>query len=193
MTETSQDGPDDAAAGRPDHLAAPMRARIRVVVDDLAFVTADAVLRPADEALNPVTPAASRLDQLAGEEFARQRRVSTPFEAGAAVVTGAGDLTASFVIHLVIRDDRSAVRPDIVRRALVSAWQRAKDWQLGTLAAPLVGAGAGQLGVEDAAALLAETFTAARASEPGAASELCIVVEHERDREIVEAVVGRGA
>ncbi len=180
MTERTDDGPDNATASRP---------AIRVVVDDLAFVTADAVLRPADETLNPVTPAASRLDQLAGQGFAKQRRVSTPFEAGAAVVTGGGDLTAPFVIHLVIRDDRSAVRPEIVRRALVSAWQRAKDWQLATLAAPLVGAGAGQLALEDAAALLAETYAASAGA--GGAGELCIVVEREADREIVEAIVRR--
>jgi len=167
------------------------RPTIRVAVDDLAFVSADAVLRPADEALNPVTPAAARLDQLAGQSFTRQRRVNTPFEAGAAVVTGGGDLTAPFVIHLVIRDEHSTVRPEIVRRALVSAWQRAKDWQLTTLAAPLVGAGAGQLAVEDAAALLAETFAAAHESEADARGELCIVLEREGDRETVEAVVRR--
>jgi len=186
MTDRSSDALDGTHASR-DPL--PMRVPIRVVVDDLAFVTADAVLRPADETLNPVTPAAARLDQLAGERFAEQRRVSTPFEAGAAVVTGSGDLAAPFVIHLVIRDEHSVVRPDIVRRALVSAWQRAKDWQLATLATPLVGAGAGQLAVEDAAALLAETFAAAHGPEEERRGELCIVLERERDREIVEAVV----
>ena len=59
---------------------------IRVVVDDLAFIEADAVLRPADAILAPVTPAVSRLDRLAGERFAEQRRVSTGLETGAAVV-----------------------------------------------------------------------------------------------------------
>lgn len=180
---------DELIVNEPDHPAA--RPTIRVVVDDLAFVAADAVLRPADELLNPVTPTAARLDQLAGEKFAQQRRVSAAFEPGAAVVTGAGDLTAPFVIHLVIRDDRTPVRPDIVRRALVSAWQRARDWQLATVAAPLVGMGAGQLGLEEAATLLAETFTAADAGE--ARGELCIVVEREGDREIVEAIARRHA
>jgi len=191
MSDRPLDGLDETDAGPRDHGHDHGRdhVAIRVVVDDLAFVTADAVLRPADETLNPVTPAASRLDQLAGERFAQQRKVSSPLEAGAAVVTGGGDLAAPFVIHLVVRDERSAVRPDIVRRALVSAWQRAKDWQLATLATPLVGAGAGQLAIEDAAALLAETFAAAYG--PGERAELCIVLERERDLEIVEAAVRR--
>jgi O-acetyl-ADP-ribose deacetylase (regulator of RNase III) len=162
---------------------------IRVVVDDLAFIQVDAVLRPADSALAPLTPEMSRLDRLAGERFAAQRRATTQLEAGAAVVTGGGDLAAPYVLHVVLRDDRSGVGRDVVRRALVSAWQRCADWALAVVATPLVGAGAGQLTVEEAATLLAETFP-----HPGAAehpSELRIVVEREDERETVEAIVRR--
>jgi O-acetyl-ADP-ribose deacetylase (regulator of RNase III) len=162
---------------------------IQVVVDDLAGLAVDAVLRPADQSLDPVTPAISRLDQRAGDRFEAQRKVTTPLEAGAAVVTGGGDLKAPFVLHVVIRDANSPVRRDIVRRALVSAWQRASDWGLGTIAAPLVGAGAGQLSVEEAAALLAETFPK-QGGEQGPA-ELRIVVEREDEREMVEAILRR--
>ena len=162
---------------------------IRVVVDDLAFIQVDAVLRPADSALAPLTPEMSRLDRLAGERFAAQRRATTQLEAGAAVVTGGGDLAAPYVLHVVLRDDRSGVGRDVVRRALVSAWQRCADWALAVVATPLVGAGAGQLTVEEAATLLAETFP-----HPGAAehpSELRIVVERDDERETVEAIVRR--
>jgi len=159
---------------------------IQVVVDDLAFVTADAVVRPADEVLNPVSPETSRLDRQAGERFAALRRVTTPLDAGAAVVTGGGDLTAPFVLHLVIRDSSHPTDRDIVRRALISAWQRAADWGLGSIAAPLVGAGAGQLSLEDAARLMVETFEAHRG-----AAELRIVLEREDDRALVEAIVQR--
>ena len=111
---------------------------IHVVVDDLAFVAADAVVRPADAVLDPVTPAASRLDRMAGPRFAEQRRVASPLEPGAAVVTGAGDLSAPFVVHVVIRAPGTAPGPDVVRRALVSAWQRAGDWGLDTVAARFI-------------------------------------------------------
>lgn len=162
---------------------------IRVVVDDLAGVAVDAVLRPADQSLDPVTPAISRLDRQAGERFEAQRRVTTPLEAGAAVVTGGGDLKAPFVLHVVIRDSSSPVGREVVRRALVSAWQRATDWGLGTIAAPLVGAGAGQLSMEEAAALLAETFPRNASERPPA--ELHIVVEREEERAMVEAILRR--
>jgi O-acetyl-ADP-ribose deacetylase (regulator of RNase III) len=161
---------------------------ILVIVDDLATTTADAVLRPADECLGPLTPAMSRLDEHAGPRFAEQRRLTTPLKAGAAVVTGGGDLSAPYVLHVVIRDPDSRVGRDVVRRALVSAWQRATDWERSTIAAPLVGAGAGQLSVEEAAILLAETFPT---EHTGCPTELHIVVERDADRELVEAIIRR--
>lgn len=163
---------------------------IQVIVDDLALTAADAVVRPADETLGPLTPAISRLDEQAGPRFAEQRRLSSPLKAGAAVVTGSGDLTAPFVLHVVIRDSDSGVGREVVRRALVSAWQRATDWELGTIATPLVGAGAGQLSLEEAATLLAETFPP---GPGGCPSELHIVVDRDTDKELVEAIVRRRA
>ena len=164
---------------------------ITVVVDDLASLRVDAVLRPAGELLEPLAAAASRLDQAAGQRFADQHRVSSPLEVGAAVVTGGGDLVAPFVIHLVIRDSATPVAQITVRRALVSAWQRAAEWGLGRIGAPLVGADGEQLSLEESATLLVETFP-----RPGAAdtpAELWIVVERQEDRDAVEAIVRRTA
>ena len=162
---------------------------IQVIVDDLAFLAVDAVLRPADQSLAPVTPAMVRLDQQAGAHFAALRRVARPLDAGAAVVTGGGELAAPFVVHVVVQDERGGVVREVVRRALISAWQRAAEWQLERLAAPVIGVGAGRLSLEDAARLMAETY-AARA--PGSAPrELQIVVERAEDQALVTAVVQR--
>jgi hypothetical protein len=76
-----------------------------------------------------------------------------------------------------------------VRRALVSAWQRADDWGLTRLAAPLVGTGPGGLSDEESARLLAETFPR---DETGART-LSIVVEQAATRDLVAAIVGRTA
>lgn len=160
---------------------------IRAVVDDLAFIEADAVLRPADASLDPVTAAAVRLDRQAGPSFAAQRRVGSPLEAGAAVITGAGDLAATYVLHVIIQDPAVLTTRDTVRRALISAWQRAAEWGLGSLAASPLGAGAGLLDLEDAVELMAETFP--RNAE--CPRELTIVVERESERETAEAVVRR--
>lgn len=164
---------------------------IRVIVADLTTVAVDAVLRATDERLVAVSPEGSRLDDAGGERFAEQRRLNTELEAGAAVVTGAGALSAPFVLHVVIRDQVKRGGREVVRRALVSAWQRAGDWGLATLAAPLVGADAGQLSTQEAAALLVETFP--RDGSAGSPLELHIVVEKEEERAMVEAIVRRSA
>jgi O-acetyl-ADP-ribose deacetylase len=164
---------------------------ITVVLDDLAQLRVDALVRPSGESLEPLAASASRLDEVGGPRFAEQHRVSSPLEAGAAVVTGGGDLPAPFVIHVVIRDATSPVDRVKVRRALVSAWQQAGAWGLGKIAAPLVGAEDGRLSIEEAASLLVETFP-----RPGAAehpAELCIVVERQEERDAVEAIVRRTA
>jgi O-acetyl-ADP-ribose deacetylase (regulator of RNase III) len=161
---------------------------ISVIVDDLALSQADAILRPATESLGPTSPAIASLDERAGPRFAEQRKVASPLKAGAAVVTGSGDLAAPFVLHVVVQDQESKTGREIVRRALVSAWQRATDWELGTIASPLVGADSGRLTVEEAATLLVETFPA----EPkGFPTELHIVVDRDADRALVEAIVRR--
>ncbi|MFL5471496.1 MAG: macro domain-containing protein [Gemmatimonadales bacterium] len=147
-------------------------------------------MRPADASLSPLSEVISRLDHQAGPRFAEQRRLTSPLKAGAAVVTGSGDLPAPFVLHVVIRDPDSGVGREVVRRGLQSAWQRAADWELRVIAAPLVGAGAGQLSVEEAATLLVETFPP---KTEGCPFELHIAVERDTDRELVEAIVRRTA
>jgi O-acetyl-ADP-ribose deacetylase (regulator of RNase III) len=159
---------------------------IRVAVGELAREPADAVVRPADAGLRPFGPAAAGVDQVGGDRFAAQRRTATPLEAGAAVVTGAGDLPAGFALHVVIADERGPAGPDRIRRALVSAWQRAGDWQLRRLATPLVGADGGSLTSAEAATLLVETFL----EQADSRLELVIVVA-ESDREAVETIVRR--
>lgn len=160
---------------------------IDVVVDDLAFIAVDAVIRPADEWLAPVTTASSRLDQQAGTRFADQRRIASPLDLGAAVVTGGGDLASPFVLHVVIQSAEQSTDLTTIRRALTSAWHRAMEWQLARVAAPLIGAGPGRLGPEEAAELLASSIPEPDAS--GFQPHLTIVLEREDQREMVEAAV----
>jgi O-acetyl-ADP-ribose deacetylase (regulator of RNase III) len=163
---------------------------IEVVVDDLAFVAADAILRPADDWLGPLTPAMTRVDQQAGARFAELRTVQSPLQAGAAVVTRSGDLSAPFVVHLVLQDEHEPGSPALVRRALRAAWQQAAAWQLERLATPLVGAGPGRLSDEESAELLAESFLAA-GGQADAPRVLQIVVERPDERDLVEAIIAR--
>ena len=159
---------------------------IRVVIGELARELVDAVVRPADAGLAPVGPAAARLDELGGPRFAEQRRTTTPLEAGAAVVTGGGDLPAGFAVHVVVADERGPAGTEQIG----ARWSRRGSGpaigDCAGIATPLVGVEGGPLSLAEAAALLAETFP----DDGPAGRELVIVVEA-AERDAVEAIVRR--
>ncbi|HXV85971.1 MAG TPA: macro domain-containing protein [Gemmatimonadales bacterium] len=163
---------------------------IRVVVDDIAFVQADAVVRPATETLEPTSSALRHLEQVAGAGLQERIRVQQPLGVGAAVVTAAGDLPTEFVIHAVITGRRDPVSRQSVQRALTSALQRAVDWELARLTVPPLGTGAGNLSVEDAAEVMCEVLTRhmATTSFP---TDVQIVVETEVEKLVFEGYLRR--
>ena len=164
---------------------------IRVVVDDLAFLAADAIVRPATTRLDPTTPAVRRLETVGGSEFAGHLRLHKELPVGAAVVTaGGGDLPAEFVIHAVIRSDTEPVTRDGVARAWRSALQQVQEWEFGTVTVPPIGTGAGNLTVEDAAEIMVPIL---KVHLGGAAfpADVAFVVETPAERDAFEAVLRR--
>ncbi len=164
---------------------------IRVVVDDLAFLSCDAIVRPATARLDPTTPVVGRLAKVGGAEFTGRLRVQKDLPVGAAVVTaGGGDLPAEFVIHAVIQSDTEPVSRDSVARAWRSALQQAQEWAFVSLTVPPIGTGAGNLSVDDAAEIMMQVLHThvGNATFP---SDVSIVVETPEDRETFEAVLRR--
>jgi len=161
---------------------------IRVVVDDLAFVQADAIVRPATALLEPTTPALRRLEQVGGPAFWDQLQTGRELAVGSAVVTGGGALGVELVIHAIIRSVAEPVTAGTVRRALTAALQRAADWQLAHLAMPVLGTGAGSLELENAAEILGAVLTALP-GPGGFPRDVTIVVENEEEQRTVEAFI----
>ena len=164
---------------------------IRVVVDDLAFLAAAAVVRPATARLDPTTAAVRRLETVGGTEFTRGLQVQKELAVGAAVVTaGGGDLPAEFVIHAVIQSDTEPVTRDGVARAWRATLHQAQEWEFPTLTVPPIGTGAGNLSVEDAAEIMVPILKThlGNAAFPASVS---IVVETPEERDAFEAVLRR--
>jgi O-acetyl-ADP-ribose deacetylase len=165
---------------------------IRVVVDDLAFLPSDAIVRPATSRLDATTPAVRRLEAVGGAEFADRLHVHKELGIGSAVVTGGGGLPAEFVIHAVIRSKTEPVSPSGVRQAWASVLRRAVEWEFPRITTPPLGIGAGNLSVEDAAEIMVGVLRVhlAQASFP---AEVSFVVETEEEREVFEAILKRSA
>src|SRR6266699_526124 len=172
-------------------LAGGYRQVIRVVVDDLAFLAATAVVRPATTRLDPTTPAVRRLETVGGTAFTRGLQVQKELAVGAAVVTaGGGDLPADFVIHAVIQSDTEPVTRDGVARAWRATLHQAQEWEFTSLTVPPIGTGAGNLSIEDAADIMVPILKTHLGTAAFPAS-VSIVVETPEERDAFEAALRR--
>lgn len=160
---------------------------IHVVVDNIACVEADAVIRPATDTLEPAA-SITRLDQAGAPLFPEQLRASDPLGVGAATVTEGGALKTEFVIHVIVRTGSDPVTPDGLRRALVSALQRAVAWQFRAVALPLVGTGPGDLPRKDAAEILCDVLRT-HTREQSFPSDIAIVVETAEDKTVLDSLL----
>ena len=161
---------------------------IHVVPGDLASVAADAVARPATTRLEPLTPALQRLDAAAGPKFIEQIQPRRELPPGAAVVTGAGDLVAEFVVHLVMGAPDS-VTTDIVRRCMDAALWHCTQWHIQVLACPIPAAG--NLAPEAALdALLAVARPHMKIHDHPAS--LLVVTSTDAEQQIATARIGQG-
>ena len=131
---------------------------IEVRVDDLAFYEGEAIVRPVNADLGATTPLLRRLEVAAGDELRDQLRAHEALAVGSAVVSAAGALAVELLVHAVVSSEDEPVTVQSVRRALASALQRTVDWEIGAVAIAPFGLGAGNLAIEDSAAVLAEVL-----------------------------------
>ena len=139
---------------------------IEVRVEDLAFFEGNAIIRPSTATLDATTPLLRRLELAGGTALMKQLRVTEPLPVGAAVVTAAGDLPVELLVHAVVSSPTERVTRDGVRRALRSALQRAREWQLARVAVPPPGLGAGNLSLEESADILGDELRRHQAEFP---------------------------
>jgi O-acetyl-ADP-ribose deacetylase (regulator of RNase III) len=161
---------------------------IHAVRGDLASVTADAVVRPATTRLLPIVPALHSLDEAAGPRFLEQTRLRHELPAGAAVVTGGGDLAAEFVVHLILGSEPDTVTTDTLRRAMEAALWQCTQWQIEILACPVPATG--NLASQAAAATVLDAVQAHMRNADHPATVL-IVTPDEHEFAYVSARLGQ--
>lgn len=127
---------------------------IEVRVADLTAVGAAAILRPVAADWSAVSAASRRVEILAGPVVLEQCHRLGELPVGSAVITGAGELPASFLVHVAVRSFDQQVTPAVIRRALSNGLRRLDDWGIESVALPPLGTGAGNLDAEEAAAVM---------------------------------------
>jgi O-acetyl-ADP-ribose deacetylase (regulator of RNase III) len=129
---------------------------IDVRVEDLAFYSGDAIIRPATATLGATTPLLRRLELAGGLKLLDQLVVAEPLAVGSAVVTSAGELPVGLLVHAIVSSSTERVSRDGVRRAFRSALERALTWQMAEVAVPPFGLGAGNLDIDASVMLMAD-------------------------------------
>ena len=160
---------------------------IEVRVEDLAFYEGNAIIRPSTATLGATTPLLRRLELAGGSALLAQLRVSEPLPVGAAVVTGAGDLPAELLVHAVVTSPTERVTRDGVRRALRSALERVREWHLANVAVPPLGLGAGNLSIEESAALMVDELM--RHRDAAYPRQLTVVAENAEEADTLALVL----
>lgn len=154
-------------------------------VGELSAADAEVLARPIRSDGAAVTAAGRRLDKAAGPAVTRHLESLGELPVGSAVLTPAGDLAASYLLHLVLQSAEEPFTEAALRRALAQGLERVVDWGLGSLAIPPLGAGAGALESVDAARVLAEALR--EHDQHGRLGfEVIVVVESDFEREVFE-------
>ena len=125
-----------------------------------SLVTADVecVLRSVGSTLEPLTAIGREIGAAAGEDMAERIEQLGDVPVGGAVITPAGDLSASFIIHVSLQSHEEPVSAGGVRKALRNGLGHACRMGIETLALPPLGTGAGNLDAEVTADVICEVL-----------------------------------
>lgn len=167
-----------------------MSERIRVLVADVTTIESEAVLRSVGSDFEPIAPIGRQIELAAGAEIADRLSRLGELPPGGAVVTPGGRLSADFLIHAVVRSRDEPVTVGNLRRALLNGLRRAMELEIGHLALPPLGTGAGNLDAETSASTMVSTLREhlAVARYP---SQVVIAVANEYEREAFQREVDR--
>jgi O-acetyl-ADP-ribose deacetylase (regulator of RNase III) len=134
--------------------------RIDVVRGDIAQVEADAIVNAANDQLWMGAGVAGALKRAGGDEIEREAMAKGPIAVGDAVATGAGRLTAKWVIHAAAMGQDLRTDADQVRRATESALRVADEIGARSIAFPALGTGVGGFPVDECARIMVEAVRA---------------------------------
>ncbi len=118
---------------------------------DITEYEVDAIVNAANDHLWMGAGVAGAIKRKGGTIIEEDAVRQGPVDVGDVVVTTAGNLPASYVIHAAVMGQDLHSSPDSVRRATLSVLRRAEDMRLQSLAFPAFGTGVGRMAPKDSA------------------------------------------
>ncbi len=131
---------------------------IDVRQEDLVTADVECILRSVGSSLEPLTAIGRAIGAAAGEDLLERIEQIGDLPVGGAVITPAGNLAASFIVHVALQSHEEPVSVGGVRKALLNGLRHTCRMDIETLALPPLGTGAGNLDAETAADVMFEVL-----------------------------------
>lgn len=134
---------------------------------DLTEYEVDAIVNAANTHLLMGAGVAGAIKRKGGTIIEEDAVRQGPIDVGEVVVTTAGNLPASYVIHAAVMGQDLQSSPDVVRRATLATLRRAEEMRLHTLAFPAFGTGVGRMPATESAEVMVGALRAHLAAAAG--------------------------
>jgi O-acetyl-ADP-ribose deacetylase (regulator of RNase III) len=129
-------------------------ARIEVMKADITERSTDAIVNPTNSMLILGSGLAGAIKAKGGESIAAECASQGPAPIGSAVLTGAGELKASHIIHVVLSEFDGSISEEALDSALRACLQIAEKKRFKSISFPHPGTGIAPLPVERSAQVL---------------------------------------
>jgi O-acetyl-ADP-ribose deacetylase (regulator of RNase III) len=146
---------------------------VEVVEGDIAALEVDAIANAANNHLWMGSGVAGAIKRAGGEEIEREAVQLGPIEVGDAVATGAGQLSARWVVHGAVMGQDLRTNAELVRRTTESSLRVADELGAESLALPAFGTGVGGFPLDQCAWIM---VAAVRAYEPSSLKRVVFAV-----------------
>jgi O-acetyl-ADP-ribose deacetylase (regulator of RNase III) len=159
---------------------------LSVVEGDITRLDVDAIANAANNHLWMGAGVAGAIKRAGGEEIEREAVSKGPIEVGDAVATGAGRLSARWVIHGAVMGQDLRTDAGLIRRTTARCFDVADGLGAEAIALPAFGTGVGGFPLDECARLMVEV---ARAHEPRSLRRVVFAVFGDEARAAFEAAL----
>jgi O-acetyl-ADP-ribose deacetylase (regulator of RNase III) len=156
---------------------------LEIVDGDITTLDVDAIANAANNALWMGAGVAGAIKRAGGEEIEREAVAKGPIEIGDALATGAGRLSARWVVHGAVMGQDLRTNADLVRRTTRRCLEVADELGARSLALPAFGTGVGRFPLTKCAEIM---VSEAAAFEPQSLERVIFAVFGSEAREAFE-------
>lgn len=161
-----------------------LRDKVEILKGDITQSSAEAIVNAANTELALGSGVAGAIRQKGGPTIQGECNEIGPIDLGEAAVTGAGNLTASYVIHAAGMKPGGSVSTDSLRSCTLNSLLRAQERGVKTIAFPAIGTGVGGCPIEDCALTMLGVVIEFLRNKPGAFEKTSFILFDDNSYEI---------